>query len=440
MCIGLAVNRNFTVDRNDRIFANGRDASIMYGIAQEILKPVARSQSGIERKSADWWDDLGISAAATQNISEVENIWRQLEGKGIISPAQSIDFTKAWIKRFEIGEEKQLYVTGAARGKVIALMPLVRKKLLGVNALTWFFGSHVGSNRPLVDQEALGELDEGERKKLWQRMGRAMIGADLLYLPAMPQMDEASLFDELGYNVPEEFLYRAEFSDWEECEKIQRTRSRKKHDKQQSTKLRAMGEVSFDELGPGPEALDAIDKMFVQKAIRFEQMGIKDPFAEEKTREFYKDLFRQNNALGAKLQVLSLNGEIVATRYNISYMEKIFVLITSMSEREEIRPGSPGKQSILHGMASIFQSGFTIHDMGAGFSDEKGRWCNKKYQLNTCYLALNKRGEMAAKLHRIKARARKLIKGNDRLFKIFKTVRLSLRKNLKNRTKAMSSQ
>ena len=44
-----------------------------------------------------------------------------------------------------------------------------------------------------------------------------------------------------------------------------------------------------------------------------------------------------------------------------------------MSERAEIRPGSPGKQSILHGMASIFQSEFSIHDMGAGYSDEKGR-------------------------------------------------------------------
>jgi len=404
-------------------------------VQKNLEMPVVQSQPEVENSSADWWGDLGISATATQNISEVETIWRQLERKGIISPAQSIDFTKAWIKCFEIPEEKQLYVTGAAKGKTIALIPLMRKKLMGANALTWFFGSHVGSNRPLVDHEALANLDEIERKKLWQRMGRAMIGADLLYLPAMPDMDEASLFDELGYYVPQEFIYRAEFSDWEECEKIQRTRSRKKHDKQQATKLKAMGKVSFDELGPGAKALDAIDKMFAQKAIRFEQMGIKNPFAEEKTREFYKDLFRENNALGAKLQVLSLDDEIVATRYNLSYMEKIFVLITSMSERAEIRPGSPGKQSILHGMRAIFQSGYTIHDMGAGFSDEKGRWCNKKYQLSTCYLALNKRGKMTAKLHRIKARTRKMIKGNEHLFKMFKTVRLVLRKNVRNRNK-----
>jgi len=429
------------VERNDCIFADGRDAGTMDRVAQEISNMGARpSQSEIENNSADWWDDLGISATATQNIGEVEAIWRQMEGKGIISPAQSIDFTKAWIKRFEIGEEKQLYITGAAGGKVIALMPLMRKKMLGANVLTWFFGSHVGANRPLVDYEALAKLDEGERKKLWQRMGRAMIGTDFLYLPAMPQIDGASLFDELGYFVPEEFLYRAEFSSWEECKSIQHTRSRKKHDKQQGKKLAAMGEVSFEELGPGEEALQALDKMFAQKAIRFEQLGITDPFSDENTREFYKDLFRQNNALGANLQVLSLDGEIVATRYNLSYMEKTFVLITSMSERAEIRPGSPGKQSILRGLASIFQSGFTIHDMGAGFSDEKGRWCNKKYQLNTCYLALNKKGMMAAKLHRIKARTRKMIKDNERLFKIFKTVRLALRKNITNREPTTGSQ
>ncbi|VAW24442.1 hypothetical protein MNBD_ALPHA11-2413, partial [hydrothermal vent metagenome] len=102
-CVGLAVNQNFTVERNDCIFANGRDASIMDGVVRKNLEmPVIQSQPEVENSCADWWDDLGISAAATQNISEVETIWRQMEERGIISPAQSIDFAKAWIKRFEI--------------------------------------------------------------------------------------------------------------------------------------------------------------------------------------------------------------------------------------------------------------------------------------------------------------------------------------------------
>ena len=387
-------------------------------------------RSGKEGDSSGWWDDLSISAAATSNMAEVEQAWRQLEGRGIQSPGQSLDFTRAWIRRFDIPAERQLYVTGVANGKVVALMPLWRTKMLGADVLTWFAGSHVGCNAPLIDREELAALDSMGRTKLWQRMGRAMFGADLAYMPAMPRLDGACMFDELGTGAPEEYLYRAEFENWQECERMQRTKSRRKHDKQQITKLRALGEVEFREFGPGKEALELIDKMFAQKACRFEQLGIKDPFADERTREFYKDMFRENSELGSRLQTLNLDGEMIAARYNLFHGDRFFVLITSMSEQEKIRPGSPGKQSTLFAIRSVFEAGFRVYDIGAGHSDEKKRWCNRKYPLDTRYFALTKKGMMVAGMHMFKVRVRRLIKENEVLFSLFKTMRAAFnRKN-----------
>jgi len=391
--------------------------------------PIGHAQLCTTSHQISWWEDLNISAAATQNISEVENVWRELEKSGIQSPGQSFDFTKAWIKNFEIAADEQLYVTGAMGGKVVALLPLQRKKLLGANVLTWFFGSHVGCNGPLVDKQALAALDAGERKKLWQRMGRAMVGADLVHLQAMAEFDGLNLFDELGEAVEEEFLYRAQFDSWEECQKVQRTKSRKKHDKQQISKLKAIGEVEFEEIAPGEEALAALKIMFAQKAIRFEQMGVKNPFEAEEMQKFYNQLFRNNNVMDAKLHVLKVDGEIVAVRYNLGHNDKIFTLIASMSKSDKYRSGSPGKQNILQGVRASFEKGYKIFDMGAGYLDEKRRWCNKKLPLTTRYYPLTNKGRMVAKLHMLKTRVKKFIKENDRLFDLYKQARLVIAKN-----------
>lgn len=371
-----------------------------------------------------WWDDFGASATATQNIADVEQVWRQLEKSGIESPGQSVDFTKAWIARFNIPQSEQLYITGEARGKIVALLPLKRVKRMGARVLTWFSGSHVGCNAPLIDHDLFKTLSVEERKDVWLRMSRAMIDTDLVCLHAIPDIGAGEFFGGLGEAIEVEKLYRSVFENWDECQKTQRTRSRKKHDKQQGAKLRAMGEVSFEELGPDHEKANAaLDIMFAQKADRFIQQGIDDPFSCAEVREFYRDMFHDDNGLKGKLHVLSLDEEIVAVRYNLAHGDTMFALISSMSERVELRPGSPGKQNILNAMRSIFESGFKTCDMGAGFSDEKRHWCNEAIVLRTHYVPLTTWGAWIAKLHRFKYRLRKTIKDNRRLFDTFKSAR-----------------
>ncbi len=397
-------------------------------MADNTLKLVSAeaelSYSLNEADVTNWWQDLGCSAAATQDISQVEAAWRVLEKSGIDSPGQSLDFTKAWIKRFKIPQEDQLYITGEARGKIVALLPLKRKTRMGAKVLTWFSGAHVGCNAPLIDHDAFAQLSTEECAQVWQRMRRAMVGADLVCLHSIPALAGGDYFSGLGKSIEVETLYRSEFEDWEACQSTQRTRSRKKHDKQQGAKLRAMGEVSFEELSAtDPKADNALDVMFEQKSLRFKQWGIEDPFGDPEVRAFYRDIFHNDTGLSGKLHVLSLDGEVIAVRYNLAHGDKMFALISSMSERENLRPGSPGKQNILRAMQSIFEAGYTVCDMGAGFSDEKRHWCNTTIPLSTHYMALSTKGSLIAKLHRFKYRARKFIKQNDRLFGIFKSAR-----------------
>ncbi len=399
-----------------------------------VSTPVERSL--VSQDLEKWWDDLGASATATQNIADVEQVWRQLEKSGIESPGQSLDFTKAWIARFNVPRSEQLYITGEARGKIVALLPLKRVKRFGARVLTWFSGSHVGCNAPLIDHDLFKALSVEERQDVWQRMRRAMIDTDLVCLHSIPDIRAGEFFGGLGEAIEVEKLYRSVFENWDECQKTQRTRSRKKHDKQQGTKLRAMGKVTFEELEPGHEKANAaLDIMFAQKADRFMQQGIDDPFSCSEVRGFYRDIFHDDNGLNGKLHVLSLDDEIVAVLYNLAHGNMMFALISSMSERVELRPGSPGKQNILNAMRSIFESGFKTCDMGAGFSDEKRHWCNETITLRTHYVPLTTRGAWIAKLHRFKYRLRKAIKDNRRLFDTFKSAR-SVRSAASRKSKA----
>jgi len=375
---------------------------------------------------------MGNSVSSTCNIADVEAIWRDFERFGIVSAGQSLDFTKTWIARFNVAPQNQLYVTSQARGKTVALLPLKRVRRFGVDVLTWFSGPHVGCNAPLVDRELFAKLSVLERINVWQQMRRGLFGADLAYLHGVPVFAGADYFAQLGTFVAGDDLYRAEFANWEACAAKQHTRSRRKHDRQQGAKLADMGKVEFFELGAGDAGVgEALETMFAQKAFRFKQWGIENPFNDPQVHQFYGDLMQGDKELQGKLHVLKLNGEIIAVRYNLAHKNIMFSLISSMSEREDLKAGSPGKQNVLRAMKHIFDANYTVCDMGAGYSDEKRHWCNLIIPLRTHYVPLSARGETVTKVHRTKNRARKAIKDNARVFYWLKSVRAFVSKGLK---------
>ncbi len=394
--------------------------------------PVASMQNAQRKRRAttsaarDWWQEQGAAVAATSQIDDVAEVWRGLEAQGIESPGQSLDFTRAWIQQFKIPVADQLYVTGSLDGKVVALLPLQRDHKHGLSMLTWFAGAHVGCHAPLIDRPVFAAMTTAERTEFWRRMQRGLAGADLVHLEAVPAFEGDGSFVDLCSSHPVDLLYRSEFASWEECDSQQRSRSRRKHDKQQGAKLEAMGEVSFEEVTSGAVAREAVATMFRQKARRFAEWGIDDPFADPEVQAFYAGLLERPGALQARLHVLRLDGEIVSVRYNLAQGDRVFALISSMDDNPDLSPGSPGKQNILRAQMHMFSNGVAMVDMGAGYSDEKRHWCNVQIELRDHLLPLTTKGRMAAKLMGWKTALQHRIKNDERLFALVKTVRARL--------------
>jgi len=358
-----------------------------------------------------------IAVAVTSQIEDVEDIWRALSARSIESPGQSYDFIRLWVAHRNVPQADQRYVVGRIDGEVVALLPLHRKRVHGLSVLTWFPGANAGCYAPIADYDRLAALGADGRCRLWTAMTKALSGADVVYLRSIPVEvgGHDGLFDELGATLAVETLYRSQYASWEECDRLQRSKSRRKHDRQQGDRLAAMGEIAFAELRNGDDAGYAIDIMFRQRSARFKAMGIRDTFVHDRLIDFYHNAARAGSGVDVRLHVLRLNGDIVAVRYNVVHNDRMFCLISSMSDDPAIQNGSPGKQCLLRVMQTVFDDGMSVFDMGSGFTDEKRHWCNVQVPLRQHYFGLTPLGAVIVKAHRLFQKTRAAIKANPQL-------------------------
>ncbi|KKB79836.1 hypothetical protein VW35_04910 [Devosia soli] len=392
------------------------------GTASVESQPILRALSE-ESENTSLSAEVGVhfgarlTARATRNIEEVEAVWRMLTAEIIESPGQSFDFIRLWIADRGIATKDQCFVIGEVDGEPVALLPLHRRRQLGVTVYTWFPRSQVGCYAPISDYRKLSKLGPAGRARLWQTMVAQLSDADAVYLRAIPKEISGfgGLFDELGDSLAVETLYRSEFSSWDEADKIQRSRSRRKHDRQQGDRLAALGEIGFELVTDPVEGRAAIEVMFRQRSARFRAQGIRDTFVHDKLIAFYQKAMQPGSGLDVRLHVLRLNGEIVAVRYNIVHGSRIFCLISSMSDDPAIQGGSPGKQCLLRVMQTVFESGFTMFDMGSGFTDEKRHWCNVQMPIRQHYIGRTLKGHLSVGLHQQFQKFRAQAKANPRV-------------------------
>lgn len=369
-----------------------------------------------------------IAVEVTSRFADVAGFWGRLtRATELDSPGQSLAFVELWAETLGIPAQDRLFVTATVDGNPVLLLPLHLRRVGPLKMYTWFPGRHVGCNAPVADHERLNAMTPDERRELWRRISLRVGGADLIYLPALPHA-EGNPFAELGQSIDGDTLYRAEFTGWENADKTQRSKSRRKHDRQQGERLDAMGKVEFAELTNNDDTVPVIATMFRQRAARFKTMGVADPFAPADVRAFYNNAAMPNSPVDVRLHVMRLNGEIVAVRYNVVSGSRMFCLISSMSCDAEIQNGSPGKQCLLRVMQSIFENGYTSFDMGAGFTDEKRHWCNVQIPVRHHYLPLSTNGRAVAFAHRMLKTARHRIKSNPALLAMAKRVRTAMHK------------
>lgn len=362
----------------------------------------------------------------TSDIHEVEPQWRALEAFGIQSPGQSFDFVRSWVEQCEIPLQRQFYVTAYCDREPFVVLPLMMTRRLGATVLTWFVGSHVACNGPLINTAIMSKLSEDERKEFWRTLVRALPPSDAVYMPGVPTGDEIEFeaFEGQSKKPVCDYVYRTEFDSWEEADKARRDRKRRRRDKQHRQKLDALGNVELKRFDKPEEIKDALNTVFEQKRARFEQLDIDDPFADEKVRNAYEKVFSKAELVRPVIYALCIDGAVVSARYCIAHGRRLFMLISSMSDDADVMAGSPGNQCLLEVLkAELNEDGFNLVDIGVGEADEKRRWCNVMQPVCTCFIPRTAVGwgffMVQAGIERLKM----IVKGNATLFAFYKAIR-----------------
>lgn len=375
-----------------------------------------------ENAHAEWKPIFSVSTS----IFDVEPQWRALEEFGLQSPGQSFDFVRSWIETTHVPTQKQFYVTAYLGKQPLMLLPLTVRKKLGATILTWFVGSHVACNGPLINDELFRQLTTEQRHAFWQSLVRALPVSDALYLPGLltGEAAEFEAFEGVGQKSVCDFIYRTRFDSWEECDKSRRDRKRRRRDKQHRQKLEAQGEVELIEITEPDEAKHVLDLMFEQKQHRFEQLGIDNPFASQQVREVYFDVIGKSKSIKPILFALRLNDQIISVRYCIGHQKNLFMLISSMSDDDDILAGSPGNQCVLEILRnSLDLDRFTMVDIGVGESYEKRRWCNELVPVINRFIPRTITGWAFFAAQAFLERLKMLVKGNSALFGFYKAIR-----------------
>ena len=195
-----------------------------------------------KRRPAPYLAPGGLSVVLWRRIEEAESVWQALAST-VESPGQDFGFIKLWIETQGIDEDDCVFVAAFDDNAPVALMPLWRHRQAGVRVLGWFPGSHVGCNAPLVDAARLAEMTPAARRKLWARMLSIVSSADVVSLRSVPKLEVngVDVFAELGRMVETDMVHRASFVSFEDADRVQRNKSRRKHDRQQGERCRRWG-------------------------------------------------------------------------------------------------------------------------------------------------------------------------------------------------------
>jgi CelD/BcsL family acetyltransferase involved in cellulose biosynthesis len=338
--------------------------------------------------------------AVADEIHKYEGLWREFEGHGLESLTQSYDYVQLWSEHFGVPAESQVFLLGTARGEPLLLLPLRRVRFWGTTMLTWLSGTHGGAHLFPAHVEALAKLEPDQRERLWTSILEAAGDADFLYLPDLPAAPggHRRLFSGLGQAEARGHVYRAEFENWDECQRFHQIQDQRGRDRQEEQRLAGMGEVVFTEYMPGYDFAAVFGAM--------SELGQTDLPPGARERAFLHRAFEGGFTLSGRIFALELDNRPIAVRLGLAVGPDMFFVASAASTDVRVLGISPGAICLTRGLERSFGGAIRRVAFGLGASPEKRLWCNREVGLEDRYVPLSKRGEWAAKLHAFLQRRR----------------------------------
>lgn len=357
---------------------------------------------------------------AGNDLAAIEASWRALEAVALVTPYQAHDWVRSYVETIGRAEGMEFRFVRVVDGqsRLLALFPLVVTRRLGTRFAEFIGGKHANYHMALYRPDFAEALDEAATRLLLQEVGAAIGGIDALFLINQPThwqgIPNPPAMLAAGQSPSRAYKLALEPGD---CEGTLR-RSMSKHARKKLTTKRNR----FAEFGPSElvqacseaEIARVLDAFLAQKAARFAQMAVPDPFAAPAIREFLHKgaIASPGRPPAIELYSLDLAGRSVATYVGAVQGKRFSGMATSFDLACEAARTSPGEILLVELIRRKCQAGFTMFDLGVGEARYKTTICDDSDELVDTFFPLTAKGRAYAGYSQAKRALKRRIKAS----------------------------
>ncbi|WP_082479810.1 MULTISPECIES: GNAT family N-acetyltransferase [unclassified Rhizobium] len=372
--------------------------------------------------------DLVLSVHVS--MSALEKDWRLLEASNAASMHQSFDWCASWLSTHV---ERPLLVRGRLGDRTIVILPLelVRNGLF--RTARFIASPHNNINTGLFADDLGGlsreQLAAGVLAGLTVKLAHV---ADIVTLDKMPREWRGAVHplaslplirhQNASYQLPL-------FPDFSATLAQINAKRRRKKFRLSERRMETYGGYDYI-VGESPEEQRAIlDVFLIQKAVRFEALGLPNVFRDPATQAFLRAAVScpgaaENHPLA--LHALRLRGEadsrIVAVA-GVSRKGDHMICQFGSIDETLAADASPGELLFHRIIERACGDGVALFDFGIGDQLYKRSWCTIETPLYDIVVPLTLRGRIAAGVHRVLVRIKRAIKSNRQVYGLVQRLR-----------------
>ncbi|AWN50003.1 GNAT family N-acetyltransferase [Methylobacterium terrae] len=350
-------------------------------------------------------------------LAAAEAPWRALEAMPsvVMTPYQRYDWVAAFATALPRKARPCPVLLRDPDGRPLALLPLAVTREAGIRVARMIGGRHANYHMPVfAGPEAAALPAEAYRQALAQAGRRA--GIDVIHLVDQPRIWDgvenplahgpASPSDGYGLALeadPDAVLKRLMSGD-----------ARRKLRQKEKWLVAALGPVEHRVAADRAEGEAILSAYLAQKAVRFAQAGISDPFADPAARAFLAEAHR---AGALELHALRTgDGRILATFVGAVDARRFSGMLTSFDPDPALARFSPGDLLLQALIRDQALRGRTAFDLGVGEARYKASVCDETIALVDAVLPVSLRGRAFGLAAEAGGRLKRRIKRDPRLW------------------------
>ena len=359
-----------------------------------------------------------------QDLQSLHETWQAFETAALLTPYQSFGWLSAYVDTLGAAERMAFHFVSVRSpdGDVLALLPFVETRRSGCRFAEFVGGKHANYHMGVFAPDFAASLDEKGSADLLRAISAQIGGLDAFVFVNQPLAwgGVANPLATLSAGASPSAVYKLAIEPAGGEATLKRSMSAHARKKLKHKRTR------FDALGPWqllraktPAEIDAVLDVFqAQKAERFRQMGVADPFSSVAVRAFLRDAALVTEKPAIELYGLQRNGRYLATYVGAVQRDRFSGMATSFDMNDEGAKFSPGEILLAELIALKAREGVRDFDLGVGEARYKTTFCDGKDELVDTFFPLTAKGRLFALVARAKRAAKRRIKGSPTALKL----------------------